>query len=130
MYKYVNGSIEISSVRLLGGIGGYLYFIYNLDQEVGSELYRISVDVGITDVENQDDLAVDISIVQNGKLIEIQTEESSLIDVLIYNLYGQRVYVNKVMSNQGFSIDLISGTYFVKVNSNGKICTQTISIVE
>lgn len=129
VYDYNNNSIEIESVKPLGVRGGYLYFIYNLDQEVGSELYRIAVDLGTTSTKDVFNNTLDVAVVQNGNAVQIRDEKNRIISCEIHSTSGQLVYKSKVMSNEDFVLDLVNGPYFISMESDGKYLSKMLVII-
>ena len=83
--------------------------------------------LGITDVA-----AASFSIfpsVSNGQNISIVMNNQEATSVRIYDITGKEVYANDANSNSiEFSLNVSSGTYFVKVNTERNSATKKIII--
>lgn len=83
--------------------------------------------LGITNVK-----AASFSIfptVSNGQNISIVMNNQEGISVRIYDITGKEVYSNDTNSNSiEFSLNVSSGTYFVKVNTERNLATKKIII--
>jgi hypothetical protein len=67
--------------------------------------------------------------VSNGQNISIVMNNQEATSVRIYDITGREVYANDTKSNSiEFSLNVSSGTYFVKVNTEHNSATKKIII--
>jgi thiol-disulfide isomerase/thioredoxin len=83
--------------------------------------------LGITDVAAASFLI--FPTVSNGQNISIVMNNQEATSVRIYDIIGKEVYANDINSNLiKFSLNVSSGTYFVKVNTERNSATKKIII--
>lgn len=116
IYEYT-GSDNFITIRLLSVYDGYLYFISDLDGDVGAELYKIEAKI-MVDVE--DELLIEeLTLTQAGNQFTVNTNSRLDIEVHVYNTLGQKLLSNKVQNKKSFDINLNDGCYFMNIR-NGK----------
>ncbi|MEM9545580.1 MAG: T9SS type A sorting domain-containing protein [Bacteroidota bacterium] len=124
-YSFDVSSNETNSVRPIGVQDGYLYYIYNLDAAVGSELYRIKIDELVISSVNGELSNSIYQIKQSRNVINVNMDSQIDIDVHIYGQSGQLLHNSKEKSNRDFIIDLPQGLYFLSITSEkGRIASQ------
>ncbi len=124
-YTFTESSNNINSIRLLGILDSYLYYLSNLDDQVGTELYRIQTNIVGT---NELQKASALSLKQQGNNFVIETDFSGSFDVSVFNSLGQTVLRKKATSNQPFSIELKSGIYFINLSNNTISSSESVFI--
>ena len=127
IFEDTNGSIVTNSLRPVGVQNEYLYYIYRLNPSVGAELFRIKID-GLISTKEVDFVNLEFDIMQQGDDITIKFEETKQIDVSLFNLVGQVIYVGSLMSNTPFTIPTVSGSYWINVSDGTKQGTRQISL--
>ncbi len=125
-YSFEESSTQINSVRPIAIHNDYLYFISNLDDQIGSELYRIKTNLPVNTIEQ--DNSFNMILRQNGNEFIIELDSYKSININIYNSTGQKVFEKQVYSNQPFTTSLNSGLYFLNYSEGNKSATKSIYI--
>lgn len=127
VYTFAESSNNSKSIRPVGVQNNKLYFLSNLDSEVGLELYSID----LNNQTNIKDLNSDINfrLLQSGNSLEIEMEETVNLKIAIYNPSGAMLLNKDIKSNQSFELDVPSGMYFLHVVQNNKHTSVPFQII-
>jgi thiol-disulfide isomerase/thioredoxin len=88
----------------------------------------MSCSLGVTDANSTLDFVI-YPTVSNGSEINIVLNEYADTDVNVYDVMGRRVFYNNFsQKNIQFSLNAVSGSYFVNIASENSSVTKTIII--
>jgi len=92
-----------SDLYPIGADGSYLYFYGNLEDGVGTEIYRLPVDINTTTKNTK--LESNLSFVQTGlNTFIVETEIKGDFNVEVYSMDGQ--FLKKQIMSNGQSLDI------------------------
>lgn len=116
------------------------YIWYPTEENITDAVIAVGgIIVGTTNlISNKTETKVFPVPIQNIGIIELELQKSTNIQISIFNLIGQQVYISDIQSyvkgkaQISFSVDgLENGYYFVKINSdNGPIATSKITVLK
>lgn len=129
VHEFDERSRNTNSIKPIGVQNSYLYFVSNLDETVGEELYRIKVNIGLSNTVEPKDQILEYTLLQRGSSFEVQMQKSTPIHVRIFNSAGQKMYSRKLHSNQAFSPNIANGMYILNVVAEDKTHSQMVQIL-
>lgn len=126
LYTFTERSVNTNSVRPIGLLNGYLYFISNLDAEVGAELYRIQTNLKVSTEESTNPLVLELK--QDGSSMVVESDLDHTISVQFFTASGQMVYQKNVVAHTPFTVDLLGGMYYVKLSAQEHTKTRLMYV--
>jgi len=128
VYSYDQSSNNTNSIRPIGVQGGFLYYFSNLDQTVGTELYRIELDI-VSAVDITSDSQLSYEVVQSGAGLQILSDDRSSVDVAIFSTSGTQILTSRVVTNSTFEFDVPTGLYYVQIRDSSGHSTKQVLFV-
>lgn len=127
-YNFNQSSIQIESVLLLGVQNDKLYFLSNLDDSIGRELYAIDIEVDMdTNTENIEQNKVSVFTTETDyKIISDDTEK---LEVKIFTVDGRLLSSESIMSNMTYELPSYNGMCFLSfIYDNNKIVHKFVKV--
>lgn len=116
--KFEEPSLSLTSIHNLGVIDNKLYYISNLNGEVGRELYYLQLEEP-SSLQSPPNLPFDVQI--HGESFEVISTELNILDVKIYTIDGQLVETLTVETNAKYDISHLTGTNILSLLANGQL---------
>ncbi|MBK8567726.1 MAG: hypothetical protein IPN76_31500 [Saprospiraceae bacterium] len=112
-YTFQQNSTNLESVLPIGVQDGKLYYMSNLDSEVGRELYYIPFNLSAVSEPSD---ASTFTIYNAGREVHIMsTASSEPITVAVYDQTGRLLQQQDLFTNTSFQIEQAVGIFFVQV---------------
>jgi len=113
------------SVLLMGIIDGKLYFVSKLDEDVGTELYSVDLDV-ISSTFEDNALEEPYFISSTTNTITLESPEKKELQLYIYDTSGTLIQTSKNSTNERISTAGLRGVYVFAFNVNGKTISKLV----
>ncbi len=120
-YTFSAPSLDSKSILIMGVMGSKLYFLSNLDSEVGREMYAIDLDFG-SSVSETDFKDSPIRFLDDS--FQITANAFNQASVSIYSIDGKLVEKNNMVANEVYSLAHLQGMYFLAFEIDGEMFVE------
>lgn len=118
-----------NSIKLLGLQGSKLYFLANLNEAFGKELYSIETGIPTSTQEVSIDTEIPFKIILKGTVFKIESEEvySKPLNIGFFDVSGKLAKLQLMYVNTEYLLDeSLCGLYFVRILDLDKIHSKSV----
>ncbi len=127
LYQYSDSSRDTDSVVPLGVLGNKLYFLSNMDSDVGKELYSIELNIN-TSVRNLNTQSP-YNLLNIGNNFTIKSNKGAeKFDVYFYDTSSKLVERTRAKTNEVFSFEVVPNIYVIKIIGKEGIFSKKVFI--
>jgi len=127
-----NQSFSSNQIKLLGLLGSKLYFLANLNQTFGKELYFVETGIPTSTQEITSETSFLFKLLIKGNVFKLESDKEFAhpLNVELFDISGRLIKHQLMNINTDYYIDQYSGGYyFARISDQNKIHLKSILFV-
>ncbi len=122
LHEFNQPSLNFATVLPVTVQNNTLYFLSNLNQDIGREMYALDLDFIVASAKKtEEDASMTVQVA--GDYFKVMAEENKEFEARFISLNGELLRVVKGQSNTSIELPKIQGVFFIQAKLGDKVAT-------